>query len=178
VDALLARLDATHPGLKKVITEREEGNTLKALGELVDHFRNRSRPVYLFDESDISKFDDPSLIEEAERVCDHEILGYSFGEQIDWHFNATAETSRDSEWTWSLVRHNFWIPLARAYGLTKQEKYAREFIRQLKGFLAAWPVEPHMNTFQANMNFPGDAWRSIDAAIRIYTVWLPAMINR
>jgi hypothetical protein len=33
-----------------------------------------------------------------------------------------------------------------------------------------------MNTFQANMNYPGDAWRSIDAAIRIYTVWLPAML--
>lgn len=175
VNALLTNLDGAYPDLAKVRREKENGNISKALGELVEHFRNRSMPVYLFDESDISKFDDPSLIEEAERVCDHEILGYSFGEQIDWHFNATAETSRDSEWTWSLVRHNFWIPLARAYGLTKQEKYAREFVSQLKSFVAAWPVEPHMDTFQANMNYPGDAWRSIDAAIRIYTAWLPAM---
>jgi hypothetical protein len=175
VDALLVRLDARHPGLKKVITEREEGNTRNALGELIEHFRNRSMPNYLFGDSDISRFDDPSSIEEAERVCNHEILGHCFGKQIDWRFNATAETSRDSEWTWSLVRHNFWVPLARAYGLTKQEKYAREFVNQLKSFVAAWPVEPHMDILQANMNYPGDAWRSIDAAIRIYTAWLPAM---
>ena len=87
VNALLTNLDGACSDLAKVRREKENGNISKALGELVAHFRNRSMPVYLFDESDISKFDDPSLIEEAERVCDHEILGYSFGEQIDWHFN-------------------------------------------------------------------------------------------
>jgi len=176
VTALLTKLEGDYPGLAKVKEETGNGNLSKAMEDLVEHFQKRSMPVYLFDETDIAKFDDPSVVEEADRVCDHEILGYQFGEQIDWHFNATAETSRDSEWTWSLVRHNFWMLLARAYGLTKDEKYAREFVGQLKSFIEAWPVAPHMDTLQADMSYPGDAWRSIDAAIRIYTVWLPAMI--
>lgn len=176
VEPLLAVLNAEYPGMATIVEERDKGNVDRALDELVAYFRNRSKPVYLFDESDISEFNEPSVIEEADRICNHEILGHSFGDQIDWHYNATEQSTRDSEWTWSLARHNFWIPLARAYRLTKEEKYAIEFVDQLKSFVSAWPVEPHMSTLRANMDYPGDAWRSIEAAIRIYTAWLPAMV--
>ena len=176
VETLLSLLDATRPELKPVIAAKNAGNAVGALGKLVEHFRIRRAPTYLFNESDIARFNDHTVIDEADRVCDHEIFGHPFGEKIDWYYNATEETTRDSEWTWSLVRHNFWIPLARAYALTQDEKYARAFVSQLKSFCAAWPVQPHMNATTANMSFPGDAWRTIEAAIRIYTAWLPAMV--
>ncbi len=95
---------------------------------------------------------------------------------IDWHWNPTANSSRDPEWLWSLARHNFWPTLARAYAITQDEKYTREFVQQLKDFAASWPVEPHMADVDPHMDFPGDAWRSIEAGIRIYTAWLPAMV--
>jgi hypothetical protein len=176
IDTLLARLDLTRSALQKVKSFSESGDSHQAFQALIEHYRAREKPVYLFDATDIAKFHDPLVIEEADRICDHEILGYRFEGEIDWHFNATTETSRDSEWTWSLVRHNFWVPLARAYEMTGDEKYAREFVSQLEGFVAAWPVEPFMEKPVANMGFPGDAWRSIEAGIRIYTSWLPAMV--
>lgn len=173
---LLSRLDPARPELEKIVAERDGGSPSRALDELVAHFRARREPLYLFDESDIAGFSDQAVIDEADRVCDHGILGHRFGPEIDWHYNATENTTRDSEWTWSLVRHGFWIPLARAYGMTGDERYAREFVAQLRSFRAAWPVGPHMGALSANMGYPGDAWRSIEAAIRIYTVWLPAMV--
>jgi hypothetical protein len=95
---------------------------------------------------------------------------------IDWRRNPTVDSARDPEWMWSLARHNFWVTLARAYALTGDEKYAREFVAQLKDFVAAWPVEPHMADVDPHMQFPGDAWRSIEAGIRIYTAWLPCLV--
>jgi len=176
LNTLLSRLDLTYPALAHVKKHVEAGDNREAFLALIEHFRSRKSPIYLFDEADASRFRDPAVIEEADRICAHEILGHKFKGPIDWHHNATDESSRDSEWTWSLARHNFWVSLARAYMLTKDEKYVREFVCQLKSFVAACPVEPHMNRLEANMEYPGDAWRSIEAGIRIYTAWLPVMV--
>jgi len=176
LQTLLSRLDLSCPALAEVKVQVEAGDQQQAFLTLIEHFRSRENPRYLFDETDAARFNDTSIIEEADRVCAHDILGHRFAGPIDWGFNATDGTSRDSEWTWSLARHGSWIPLARAYMLTRDEKYAREFVDQLKSFVHACPVEPHMERLEANMGYPGDAWRSIEAGIRIYTVWLPVMV--
>ena len=173
---LLARLDFAHPGLAAARTRLEAGDEPGALHALIDHFRTRTRPAYLFDEADIAAFQDAEVVSEADRICAHVFFGYDLGAVIDWRLNPTADSSRDPEWMWSLARHNFWVTLARAYALTGDEKYAREFVAQLKDFVAAWPVEPHMADLDPHMSFPGDAWRSIEAGIRIYTSWLPALV--
>jgi hypothetical protein len=174
LDRLVARLDLSCPALAPARSALEADSRL-ALDLIVTHFRTRRQPAYLFEAGAAAAFRDEETLREAGQVLDHEILGHRFGPAIDWRFNATDRTSRDSEWTWSLARHGFWLPLARAYAMTGDERYVREVVSQLVGFVAAWPVEPHMDILQANMGYPGDAWRSIEAAIRIYTVWLPAM---
>ncbi len=88
------------------------------------------------------------------------------------------DAERDPEWMWSLSRHVFWHPLARAYALTKDEKYAREFASQLKGFVKSWPVEDYLGKIgvcgeKTDTSFPGNAWRTIETAIRIYATWFP-----
>lgn len=143
---------------------------------LLNQIRTGRRPGYLFAEADTEAFNDLEVVAEAERIVDHFLLGHQFGPEVDWHYNATSNTSKDSEWTWSLARNGYWIPLARAYRITGDERFAREFVAQLKSFYGAWPVTPHMDQTTANMSFPGDAWRSIEAGIRIYTVWLPALV--
>ncbi len=172
---LLDRLDLSSPVMAEVKRSLDRGDPTRALEGIVEHFRTRRKPLYLFEAADAASFWDEEILREAGRVLDHEILGHRFGPTIDWHFNATEGTSRDSEWTWSLARHGFWVPLARAYVMTGDERYVREFVSQLMSFTASWPVEPHMDIPEANMGYPGDAWRSIEAAIRIYTVWLPVM---
>ncbi|MFL7809832.1 MAG: heparinase II/III family protein [Anaerolineae bacterium] len=173
---LLSRLDLSCAGLAAARARLDAGDKAGALQAVLDHFRTRSHPTYLFGESDVTAFNDPQVIAEADRICDHVIFGYDLGPVIDWHYNPTGDSSRDPEWLWSLVRHNFWATLARAYAMTGDERYAREFVRQLKDFTAAWPVEPYMGDTDSHMGFPGDAWRSIEGGIRIYTAWLPALV--
>ena len=67
------------------------------------------------------------------------------------------------------------MPLARAYAVTGDEKYAREWVAQLKSWAEAWPVAPHVEQVDPDMRFAGDHWRSIEAGIRIYCVWLPLL---
>jgi heparinase II/III-like protein len=173
---LLARLDMQHPGLAAARARLEAGDEAGALRAVVDHFRQRTSPTYLFDASDVAAFEDDEVVAEADQICAHFIYGYALGPEIDWHFNATIDSSRDPEWLWSLVRHNFWATLARAYAISGDEKYAREFVRQLEDFCASWPMAPHMDEEDSKMGFPGNAWRSIESGIRIYTVWLPVMV--
>ncbi|MCX7038168.1 MAG: alginate lyase family protein [Spirochaetes bacterium] len=174
-ELLLSRMDFALPSLESAEASRQDASVERVADRIVDHFRRRTSPVYLFGEADLGLFTDKEIVKEANEICNHLLLGHTFSGEIDWRFNATDTSTRDSEWTWSLSRHSFWIPLARAYRMTGDEKYAREFVCQLKSFVTAWPVAPHMPNLVANMEYPGDAWRSIEAAIRIYTSWLPAM---
>ena len=107
----------------------------------------------------------------------HEIFGHAFEGPIDWTFNPTTETSRDNEWSWSLFRTIFWQPLARAYALSKDERYVKEFADQFRSFYEAWPAQKFIDWDEMDRSspFPGHAWRTIEAGIRIYTTWLPCL---
>jgi hypothetical protein len=174
-DVLLQRIDLNYPPLAAVKKSFEQNDRENGIRELIEHFARRGTPVYLFTREDAGRIRDDGITGEADEVIDHLIFGHRFEKDIDWFFNPTAETSRDNEWSWSLYRNIYWQPLARAYAKTGDEKYAREFISQMKSFAAAWPVEPFMTdtSFETKFKFPGHAWRTIEAGIRIYTTWLP-----
>lgn len=143
--------------------------------ELLRHFAERTDPVYLFDASEAAEIKDDRILEDAQKVMDHDIFGHKFNGPIDWMFNPTTETSRDNEWSWSLFRTIYWQPLARAYAKTKDEKYTREFLSELHSFRKAWPADEFIKdtTFVPKQPFPGTAWRTIETGIRVYTTWLP-----
>ncbi len=174
-DALVSLLDLDRPELAAVKALADRGDASGALSALAEHLRTRTEPVYLFGRDDIARFQDAAVVAEADEVCAHHIFGYDLGDPLDWRTNQTGDSSRDPEWLWSLARHIFWAPLARAYALTGDEKYAREFVSQLRGFVDAWPVEPYLEAQDPDMRFPGNAWRSIETGIRIYTTWLPCL---
>lgn len=157
-----------------------ENPALKAMGEvtgekLVEYYRNRQNPVYLFSMKDAEGLKDDEILSDAEKVMNHDIFGHKFNGPIDWMFNPTTETSRDNEWSWSLFRTIYWQPLARAYALTKDEKYTKEFLAEMHSFRQAWPADDFIKdfTFVPKQPFPGTAWRTIETGIRIYTTWLP-----
>jgi hypothetical protein len=180
-DMLFSRLDLSQTCFSEALACLKSGDKEIALEKIIEHFKRRNKPVYLFSEKDIIETNHDEIIEEADRVCRHEIFGYNLGTDIDWRVNATFRSSMDSEWLWSLARHIFWQPLARAYAITGDEKYAREFASQLMGFVKSWPVDEFLGKIgiygeKTNKSFPGDAWRTLEAAIRIYAVWIPVMI--
>ena len=174
---LLDRLDYTVPGMEEAGRLYGEGNLEGAMKAVAEHFRTRTSPAYLFDAEEMKTFQDDEILAEAQEVMDHKIYGHQFPGEIEWNFNPTTDTSRDNEWSWSLFRHIYWQPLARAYALTGDEKYTREFLHQMKDFGIHWPAKPFMEdeTFETRFQYPGHAWRTIETAMRVYTSWLPCM---
>ncbi len=175
-EKLLTLLDFSTPGLEEAGRLSLAGDVDGAVVQVVRHFRGRRTPRYLFEASDAGRLQDGKIIEEAEAVMRHEIFGHAFNGPIDWRFNPTAETSRDNEWSWSLFRTIYWQPLARAYALTKDDRYVREIADELKSFYEAWPAQPFIDSEDEKPQktpFPGHAWRTIETGIRIYTTWLP-----
>ncbi len=174
---LLDRLNYNTEGLQTAGLLYKEEKYEECMEAVVRHFRTRTSPEYLFTVDQMKQLQDEQLIEEAEAVMRHEIYGHSFEGEIDWFFNPTADTSRDNEWSWSLFRTIYWQPLARAYAKTGDERYTKEFLDQMKSFSVNWPAKPFMedDTFETKFKFPGHAWRTIEAAMRVYTSWLPCM---
>lgn len=175
---LLERINYDAPGLEEAKTLYEAGNLEGTMDAIVQHFRTRTSPKYLFEAKELEACTDGGILQDAQDTMNHTIYGHTFDGEIDWFFNPTEFTSHDNEWTWSLYRHIYWQPLARAYALTKDEKYTREFLHQMESWAKAWPVGPFMENEEdaaAKYKFPGHSWRTIETAMRIYTVWLPCM---
>lgn len=170
---LLSRLDFTFAGLAEVKKAIDTGDEFNAQNALIRYFQQRPAPGYLFDEKNLSGDYDPEIIADADQVCRHQIFGYDLGPRINWAENATQKTSNDLEWIVSLWRHNFWHSLARAYWITRAEKYAREFVKQMREFMERWPMEPHLKEDTMQTCLVKSPWRPIDTAIRVYTSWLP-----
>ena len=93
-----------------------------------------------------------NIILQADEICRHrfDLLGYEnldYGVEIDWHSDAVHrkraprkpwfqvkyldfEEVGDSKITWELNRHQHFVTLAKAYGLTGDDKFAREIFVQ------------------------------------------------
>lgn len=175
---LLNRFDYNVQGLEEAGKMFENQEYEQCMDLVVEHFRTRKSPIYLFTREDMKEFQDDHILDEAQEVLDHKIYGYQFPGDIDWKFNPTGETSRDNEWSWSLYRHIYWQPLARAYVLTGDEKYTKEFLHQMKTFGESWPVDPFVEDehYGEQFKYPGHPWRGIETAMRIYCSWLPCMV--
>ena len=99
---------------------------------------------------------------------------YNYGKDINWQYWPI----RDNELRWQLHRHKWFTPMGKVYWLTKDEKYTKEFLHEMTEWGKAWPVGPFMENEEdaaAKYKFPGHSWRTIETAMRIYTVWLPCM---
>ena len=103
----------------------------------------------------------------AERVCSHhfDLLGYDdldYGEQIDWHLDLVHGKTAprkpfhrvefldfdevgDSKVTWELNRHQHFVTLAKAYRLTRDERFAKEILAQWHSWHAQNPYPIGIN---------------------------------
>lgn len=107
------------------------------------------------------------IVQQAEKICRHhfDLLGYAdldYGRPIDWHLDAVhgkpaphkaffrvgyldyAEVG-DSKVTWELNRHQHLVTLAKAYRLTRDQRYADEMLRQWRHWRAENPYPIGIN---------------------------------
>jgi hypothetical protein len=123
-----------------------------------------------------------NILREADEICGHRfrLLGYAgldYGTEIDWHLDAVhgkraplkpwfkidfldfAEVG-DHKVTWELNRHQHLVTLAKAWRLTKQEKYVTELMRQ-------WYSWQRANPYPLGINWGS----SLEVAFRSFS-WL------
>jgi hypothetical protein len=110
-------------------------------------------------------------LDRAERIIEgrFDLLGYTnldFGTPIDWHFEPlsgkrlplkhwkqfdeldTAETG-DKKVIWELNRHQHFFTLGLAYRLTKEERFAAAFARQIESWMEQNPPGMGINWFSS-----------------------------
>lgn len=107
----------------------------------------------------------------AENVCRHMHGGFFLGERINWQANKLppTEPAFTREWTYGLNRFPGWNALGDAYWRTGNEKYAREWIAQMRAWIEDNPY-PRYSTGNETLT-----WRTIEAGIRTSGAWPEAL---
>jgi hypothetical protein len=176
---LFTELDLATPGLGSVAEAIRDADMAAARSSFADHLRSRSYPIPApLDEHEDQRghgkaADDVAV--EANRICDHlfEFVGHppqQLGEQLAWN----EDPVNYEQWAISFNRHFHWITLAKAYRATADEKYAEEFVVQLRSWIDAMPVEIGKRWIQAGWAPEGKMSLSLDAGIRMGQTWVPA----
>lgn len=130
--------------------------------------------LYFFDDRDaVAKYVKEYCYEEAEPVLQSADLAcqQKFLFQLRWDLEQTVEPvcfdgeidwlhqpGDDPEFVYAFNRMRFWICMGQAYALTKDEKYARAFARQLIHWVDTVTPEDPANA---------KAWRSIEMGFRM-----------
>jgi len=168
-----AMLDVQRPDLAAVKAAVDKSDWPVAKHAFAEHLRNRKTPSWTFDPKTVGR-DPKRNVKGAENAIKHQLrsigIDWQFGEKIDWAFNPTAQPDSkwpvNHEWTWQLSRHPMWMDLGRAFYATGNEKYAAEFVAQLKSWAHDCPVPEKKADNKAFSR-----WRTIEAGIRAGSIW-------
>jgi len=166
-------VDVSRPELAEVKAAIDRSDWSAAKHGLAEYFRTRQSPRWGLDPRAIGR--EPGFRSAgADDALKHRFtsidIPWQFGEKIDWRFNPTTQPDskwpQNHEWTWQLSRHAMWLDLGRAFYTTGDEKYAREFVAELRSWVQDCPVP-----LDAPANVAFSRWRTIEAGIRAGTVW-------
>ncbi len=159
---LLSRLNLNNPGLERV--KQAAGDPEKAVRELLNYYRGRNFVKHPVDRNlknqSLGNTAGEKDLAVANDALKHTFVGqpaypaYFCGEDIDWGTRPVP----DNEWVWQLNRMSFWDAMALAYWHTGDEKYAKEWGKQLIDWTQKNPRDEEHKY----------AWRSIEAGIRGY----------
>ncbi len=129
------------------------------------------------------------IVHEADEICRHRfrLLGYEnldYGSEIDWHLDRVHNKRAPLEpWSevpfldfaavgdhkviWELNRHQHLVTLAKAWLLTKDEKYVRELMAQWRSWIKA-------NPYPVGINWGS----SLEVAFRSLSwIWVDQLLN-
>lgn len=180
---LLAALNLDTPGMEKIkAAAGAQGNAgvdwAALQGAYLDYRRTASPARWRFMPSDRPAH--PTEKDDAlgdEVMAHHVRNGYGtkpaaadMGKDFNWTYNpvSLSDPSYTDEWTYCCVsRTEFWQTLTNAYWTTGNEKYAAEWVAELRDFALKNPM--HYDTAQRRGQ--PSLWRTLDAAERISISW-------
>jgi hypothetical protein len=172
-EEFVAALNLGHPGLEETRALVQAGKLPEAKAAFVRHLKSREKPKHFVDWRAKPAADQRPPNASTNAADDALQLRYTvtgvplqFKDRIDWTANPTQPF--DPEWTWQFGRHGWWPALGRAYWDTGDEKYARQFVLELR----SW-VRDNLLPLQSD-NRVGSRWRTIECGIRLAGPWQSA----
>lgn len=164
-------LDLERPDLRAVKAALDKSDLAGAKAALVAHFRTRQRPL----PPELSPDGSKSGLNAADEIVDRvfRFVGCpptKLGPQLRWN----EDPHNYDQWPIALNRHFHWVTLGRAYAATKDEKYAREFVAQFRGWVGAGPIYIGPRWIEGPYFAKDKAPLSLDAGIRMAQTWWPA----
>lgn len=168
---ILSHLDLSRPDLQAVKAALEQGDVPAARAAFVAHMRARTTPTLPPQPQDAPA----GVRKQADDTLAHVFTLAScppteLGPEIDWG----ADPHDYDQWPIALNRHTHWLTLGRAYAATKEEKYAQEFVSQLRSWVAALPIYIGPGYIEGPVIEPGKHHLSLDAGIRMAQSWWQA----
>lgn len=135
-------LNLDHPGLEKVKTLHASGKDADAAKALLDYYRARvtvKHPEVNLSNVKIS----PQEQKWADEALEHKFFAhkgyqpsYDYGKDINWQYWPV----QDNELRWQLHRHKWFIPMGKAYRVSGDEKYAKEWVFQYMDWIKKNPL--------------------------------------
>lgn len=162
-------LDLNRKGLEKVKALYQEGKETEAAGALLNYFRERKGIIH----PDVN-LEKVSLTETEQKWADEALAhkffahkgyqpSYWYGDDINWAYWPV----KDNELRWQLHRHKWFVPLGKAYWLTKDEKYFLAWQEQYLDWISKNPLAtdaPKGSAEEENVRF---AWRPLEVSHRL-----------
>ncbi len=168
-------LDLGHPGLEEVKSAYESGDEKTAAVELLHYYKSRDLgyPGLVTDK----------ITEEeqkwADEALEHRFFvhygyqpSYFYGEDIDW----TYWPVKDNELRWQLHRHKWFVPLGKAWRVSGDEKYVKEWIYEYRDWIEKNPLVP-IDADEFEIRYFGNigdakenvryAWRPLEVSHRV-----------
>lgn len=171
-------LNLDYKGLEQVKTLHAQGDDAAAAAALLDYYRGR-KDICTPEIRDPKKVkiskEDQKMADEA---LEHKFFshkGYQpsffYGEDIDWRYWPV----QDNELRWQLHRHKWFTPMGKAYRVSGDEKYAREWTLEYIDWIRKNPlVKLDKAAYEmADDNLKGDAdnsrfaWRPLETSHRL-----------
>lgn len=171
-------LNLDYPGLEKVKTACSRQQWEEAAQELLAYYRNRTDIAH----PDIDLKNLAIAKEEqkwADDAMDHTFFvhkgyqpSYNYGKDINWEYWPV----KDNELRWQLHRHKWFTPMGKAYRISGDEKYAKEWAFQYIDWIKKNPlVKMEKENFELvsagevkedadNVHF---AWRQLEVSNRL-----------
>ena len=169
-EQFFAALDLALPDLAAVKVAADKGDLVAAKHAYAQNLRTRTKPVWFLDwraKPGPDKRPAAPNTTQADQALAHEYnvtaVPLKFDGAIDWRANPTKPF--DPEWTWQFGRHDWWPALGRAYWDTGDEKYTREWLWELRSWIADNPLPLKVD------NGVGSRWRTIECGIRLAGSW-------
>lgn len=170
-------LNLDYPGLEKVKSLHAEGQDADAAKALLDYYRARTdvkTPDVNLENIKISKTEQ----QWADDALKHTFFvhkgyqpSFNYGEDINWQYWPV----KDNELRWQLHRHKWFTPMGKAYRVSGDEKYAKEWTKQYIDWIKKNPlVKIDKSEYEmADDKLKGDAenvrfaWRPLEVSNRL-----------